>query len=51
VIFIGALIFLDEFTIFNQYFTGGVDTVTGAEEGLNGVSVTGPRRCQRGAGG
>ena len=42
VIFIGALIFLDEFTIFNQYFTGGVDTVTGAEEGLSGVSLTGP---------
>ena len=42
VIFIGALIFLDEFTIFNQYFTGGVDNVTSAEEGLGGVSLTGP---------
>lgn len=42
VIFIGALIFLDEFTIFNQYFTGGVDTVTSAEGGLTGVSLTGP---------
>ena len=42
VIFIGALIFLDEFTIFNQYFTAGVDTVTGAEEGLDGISLTGP---------
>jgi cytochrome c biogenesis protein CcdA len=42
VIVIGALIFIDEFTIFNQYFTGGVDRVTGAEEGLNGVSIEGP---------
>ncbi|MCH7697518.1 MAG: hypothetical protein IH865_01080, partial [Chloroflexi bacterium] len=42
VIFIGALIFLDEFTIFNQYFTGGVSTVTSAEGGLPGVSLTGP---------
>jgi cytochrome c biogenesis protein CcdA len=42
VIVIGALIFLDEFTFFNQYFTGGVDNVTGAEEGLTGVSVGGP---------
>ncbi|MDZ4278467.1 MAG: cytochrome c biogenesis protein CcdA [Dehalococcoidia bacterium] len=42
VIFIGALIFLDKFTIFNQYFTGSVNTVTSAEDGLTGVSVTGP---------
>jgi cytochrome c biogenesis protein CcdA len=42
VIFIGALIFLDRFTIFNQYFTGGVDTVTSAEGGLDGVDVTSP---------
>jgi cytochrome c biogenesis protein CcdA len=42
VIFIGALIFLDRFTIFNQYFTGGVDTVTNAEDGLNGISVNSP---------
>lgn len=40
VIFIGALIFLDRFTIFNQFFTGGVGTVTSAEEGLAGVNVT-----------
>ena len=40
VIFIGALIFLDRFTIFNQFFTGGVGTVTSAEEGLAGVDVT-----------
>ncbi len=42
VIFIGALIFLDRFTIFNQYFTGGVGTVTGAEEGLAGIDVESP---------
>jgi cytochrome c biogenesis protein CcdA len=42
VIFIGALIFLDEFTIFNQYFTGGVNNVTSAEDGLTGVDVTSP---------
>jgi cytochrome c biogenesis protein CcdA len=42
VIFIGALIFLDRVTIFNQYFTGGVNAVTGAEEGLTGVDVTSP---------
>ena len=44
VIFIGALIFLDKFTIFNQYFTGGVSTVTDAEEGLTtigGIGITG----------
>jgi cytochrome c biogenesis protein CcdA len=39
VIFIGALIFVDRFTIFNQYFTAGVDTVTNAEGGLGGISV------------
>ncbi len=39
VIFIGALIFLDEFTLFNQYFTGGVTNVTSAEEGLAAVEV------------
>ena len=44
VIFIGALIFLDEFTVFNQYFTGGTSTVIGAEEGIesSGLSLTGP---------
>ncbi|OGO51995.1 MAG: hypothetical protein A2148_04115 [Chloroflexi bacterium RBG_16_68_14] len=42
VIFIGALIFLDEFTIFNRYFTGGVSTVTGAEGGLTGIDVGSP---------
>ena len=42
VIFIGALIFLNEFTIFNQFFTGGVTTVTDAEEGLATINVTGP---------
>jgi len=43
VIFIGALIFLDEFTIFNEYFTGGEANVVGAEESIaGGVSLTGP---------
>ncbi|MCH7839677.1 MAG: hypothetical protein IID38_05525, partial [Planctomycetes bacterium] len=43
VIFIGALIFLDEFTVFNQYFTGGTNTVIGAEESISGgLSLTGP---------
>ena len=42
VIVIGALIFLDEFTIFNRYFTGGVSTVTGAEGGLTGIDVGSP---------
>jgi len=41
VIFIGALIFLDRFTIFNQYFTGGVSNVTSAEGGLTGIGITG----------
>ncbi|MGB2694236.1 MAG: cytochrome c biogenesis protein CcdA [Dehalococcoidia bacterium] len=41
VIVIGSLIFLDRFTIFNQYFTGGVSTVTNAESGVDGISVTG----------
>ena len=41
VIFIGALIFLDQMTVFNQYFTGGTNTVIGAEEGLDGIAVTG----------
>jgi cytochrome c biogenesis protein CcdA len=38
VIVIGALIFLDEFTIFNQYF-GWSGTVTSGEEGLTGIEV------------
>jgi cytochrome c biogenesis protein CcdA len=43
VIFIGALIFLDEFTVFNQYFTGGEANVVGAEESIaGGLSLTGP---------
>ena len=42
VIVIGALIFLDKFTIFNQYFTGGVGTVTNAEGGLTGIDVGSP---------
>jgi len=42
VIVIGSLIFLNEFTILNQYFTGGTGTVTGAEEGLTGIDVESP---------
>ena len=41
VIFIGALIFLDQLTIFNQYFTGAVTTVTTGEEGLTGIGISG----------
>ena len=41
VIFIGALIFLDRLTIFNQFFTGGVTNVTDAEGGLTGIGITG----------
>lgn len=40
VMFIGGLIFLDRFTVFNSYFAGGVSTVTGAEEGLTGIGIT-----------
>jgi len=39
---VGILIFLDRFTIFNQYFGTGVSTVTSAEGGLDGVDVAGP---------
>ncbi len=42
VIVIGALIFLDKFTIFNEYFTGGAGTVTRAEGGLTGINVESP---------
>jgi cytochrome c biogenesis protein CcdA len=41
VIFIGALIFLDEFTIFNQYFSGGVSNVTESESNLTGIGIEG----------
>lgn len=41
VIVIGSLIFLDRFTIFNQYFTGGVSNVTTAEGGLTGIGIEG----------
>ena len=41
VIFIGALIFLGEFSVFNQYFGGGVDNVTAAEGGLTGIGING----------
>ncbi|MCI0849518.1 MAG: hypothetical protein J4N26_01035 [Chloroflexi bacterium] len=41
VIFIGALIFLDEFTVFNRFFAGQADFVTGSEEGLTGIGLTG----------
>jgi cytochrome c biogenesis protein CcdA len=42
VIVVGILIFLDRFTIFNQYFGGGVTTVTNAEGTIDGVDVGGP---------
>ncbi|MGE0059855.1 MAG: cytochrome c biogenesis protein CcdA [Dehalococcoidia bacterium] len=42
VIIVGVLIFMDEFTIFNQYFGGGADTVVGAEESIAGIQITGP---------
>ena len=42
VILVGVLIFLDRFTVFNQYFTAGSDLVTGAEGELDGASITGP---------
>jgi cytochrome c biogenesis protein CcdA len=42
VILVGVLIFLDRFTVFNQYFTASADLVTGAEGELEGASVSGP---------
>jgi cytochrome c biogenesis protein CcdA len=42
VIVVGVLIFLDRFTIFNQYFGGGVSTVTNAEGSIDGIDVKGP---------
>jgi cytochrome c biogenesis protein CcdA len=42
VIVVGVLIFLDRFTIFNQYLGLFNDTVVGAEEGLDGTDVAGP---------
>ena len=42
VILVGILVFLDRFTIFNQYFTSGASTVTGAETHLAGIDVGGP---------
>jgi cytochrome c biogenesis protein CcdA len=42
VIIIGAMIFLDRFTVFNQYFTFGVDAVTNAENNVNTIDVTSP---------
>lgn len=42
VIMVGILIFLDRFTIFNQYFSGGVTNVTGAEGELGFINIAGP---------
>jgi cytochrome c biogenesis protein CcdA len=42
VIVVGILIFLDRFTIFNQYFGSGVSTVTNAEGTIDGINVAGP---------
>ncbi len=41
VVVVGILIFLDRFTIFNQYFTAGVTTVTSAEGRIDGLDVAG----------
>jgi cytochrome c biogenesis protein CcdA len=41
VVLVGVLIFLDRFTIFNEYFTGTADVVTNAEGSL-GDGVGGP---------
>lgn len=41
IIFIGALVFLGEFTVFNTYFTGTANTVTDAEGNLTGINVVG----------
>jgi cytochrome c biogenesis protein CcdA len=42
VVVVGVLIFLDEFTIFNEFFVGMASTVTDAEDGVDGISITGP---------
>lgn len=42
VILVGILIFMDEFTVFNRYFAGGVSNVTGAEGRLSFIDLTGP---------
>src|SRR5438445_363351 len=42
VIFLGILIFVDRFTIFNTYFSGGVTTVTGSEDKLGFIDLRGP---------
>ncbi len=42
VILVGVLIFLDRFTIFNQFFADGANVVIGAEGAIEGTSVTGP---------
>ncbi len=42
VMLVGTLIFLDRFTIFNQYFAGGASTVTEAEGAIEGINVHGP---------
>jgi cytochrome c biogenesis protein CcdA len=42
VILVGILIFLDRFTVFNQYFGAGANTVTSAEGRIAGIDVGGP---------
>lgn len=42
VIFVGILIFTDEFTIFNRYLTFAVSAVTSSEGALSGSGVSGP---------
>jgi len=42
VILVGVLIFMDRFTVFNQFFTAGSDFVIGAEGSVDGLSIDGP---------
>lgn len=41
VILVGVLIFMDQFTVFNRYFAGGVTRVTSAEGQLSFIDITG----------
>jgi len=42
VMLVGVLVFLDRFTVFNQYFTPGARTVVEAEGAIEVLSLTGP---------
>lgn len=41
IVLVGVLIFMDRFTVFNQYFTGSANFVTDAEGSLEGLGVSG----------